>query len=111
MASEVGLGKKHEAMRRNRKRVCATVEILLAAIAWGACSFSAARAQAAASTTATPTIMWSGIPWHVTSGMGINPGPNNWSRANAFVDANGDLHLAITKVNGTWYCGEVWTDV
>jgi hypothetical protein len=41
----------------------------------------------------------------------VNPGLNNWSPSNAFVDANGDLHLAITNVGGTWYCGEVWTDV
>ena len=97
---------KHAAWRRARQRASATVRILLVAIAWGACSAWGQQAEAA-----TATITWNGAQWNVKSGTGLGPGVNNWSSANAFVDASGDLHLAITNVNGTWYCGEVWTDV
>lgn len=55
------------------------------------------------------TLTWRGTQWNVKSGTGLAPGGNNWSPANAFVDASGDLHLAITNVNGTWYSAEVWT--
>ena len=85
-----------------------TLRILLGAIAWWACSFSAVRAQAAA--PAPATIMWRGAQWNVKSGTGKDPGLNSWSAANAVVDAAGDLHLAITNVDGAWYCAEVWTD-
>jgi hypothetical protein len=91
-------------MTRPRKRVGAAAKILLVAIAWGAFSFSSARAQ-----TPPTTIMWNGIQWNVKSGT-KKPGPNNWSPSNAFVDANGDLHLSITNVGGAWYCSEVWTN-
>jgi hypothetical protein len=53
--------------------------------------------------------MWNGIQWNVKSGT-KKPGPNNWSPANVFVDASGDLHLTITNVGGVWSCSEVWTD-
>jgi hypothetical protein len=88
--------------------VGASAGILLQAIGW-ACWLGSARAQAA-TTTATPTIQWKGIQWNVKSGAGKNPGHNSWSPDNAFVDASGDLHLAITNVSGTWTCAEVWTD-
>jgi hypothetical protein len=96
------LAKKDEAMRRARKRGGATLGILLVAIAWAA---GAASRQADAA-----TIAWNGAQWNVKSGTGLGPGVNNWSAANAFVDASGDLHLAITNVNGTWWCGEVYTE-
>jgi hypothetical protein len=79
-----------------------TCRILVIAIAWAVGSASR-QAEAA-------TIDWSGTQWNIKSGTGRGPGVNNWSTANAFVDASGDLHLAITNVNGTWWCGEVYTD-
>jgi hypothetical protein len=83
--------------------------MLLQAIALAG-ALSPSRAEAAATTTAPATIVWRGISWNVKSGAGKNPGHNSWSPANAFVDSDGDLHLAITNVDGTWTCAEVWTD-
>jgi hypothetical protein len=78
------------------------------AIAVALASFASTPAKA--ETTPT-TLTWKGITWNVKSGSGVDPGLNTWSPANAFVDGNGDLHLAITKVGEAWYCSEVWTDL
>lgn len=58
--------------------------------------------------TAT-TITFSGYTWTVkNSGTGTaGPGPNYWADANAYVDANGYLHLKLTKSGSNWYCAEV----
>jgi hypothetical protein len=93
---------------RTRKRTGTTLAVLLAALAWSSAS-STALAQTADSGAPT-TITWNGIDWNVKSRQSLNPGPNAWSPSNVFVDANGDLHLAITNVGGTWYCAEVWTN-
>jgi hypothetical protein len=55
------------------------------------------------------TLTFSGYTWTMkNSSTGtLGPGPNNWSKANAYVDSNGYLHLKITKTNGKWYCAEV----
>jgi len=55
------------------------------------------------------TLSFSGYTWNIKdSGAGTaGPGPNSWSRSNAFVDARGNLHLKITKVGAKWYCAEV----
>lgn len=60
--------------------------------------------------TAT-TIQFSGYTWNVKNGAHIGPGPNHWSRNNIWVDADGFLHLRITKdtATGKWYCAEVST--
>lgn len=63
-------------------------------------------------TTKAPTgttLNFSGYTWNIKdSGTGTaGPGPNNWADANAFVDANGYLHLKLTQVGGKWYCAEV----
>lgn len=84
--------------------------VLIAALAWETRSCRCAWAQAAEAGAAPTTITWNGIDWNVKSVTGVNPGPNDWSAANVFVDGNGDLHLAITHVDGTWYCAEVWTN-
>ena len=48
------------------------------------------------------TLSFSGYTWTIkdSSPGTAGPGPNNWAAANAFVDANGYLHLKLTKVNG-----------
>ena len=89
-------------MTQARKRGGAKLGLLLVAIAWAAGTASR-QAEAA-------TIAWNGAQWNVKAGTGRGPGVNNWSTSNAFVDADGDLHLAITNVDGTWWCGEVYTD-
>jgi hypothetical protein len=65
--------------------------------------------SAAATPTAPNTLTFSGLTWDVKSGTGLGPGPNTWNPDNVFVDANGDLHLQITNVGGTWTCAEVST--
>jgi hypothetical protein len=95
---KVPFAEKHEAP----KRAGWTARNLLAVTIAAAVCSALSQAEAA-------TLTWSGVEWNVKSGTGLGPGVNNWSPANAFVDASGDLHLAVTKVNGTWYCGEVST--
>lgn len=55
------------------------------------------------------TINWQGYTWNVKNGTGLGPGPNNWSSNNVWVDANGYLHLKISKVNNVWYAAEIGT--
>lgn len=56
--------------------------------------------------SALTTLTFSGYKWNVRSGQG-GPGPNNWRSANVWVDANGWLHLKISKINGQWYAAEL----
>jgi hypothetical protein len=60
-------------------------------------------------TPSAAAITWSGLTWNVKSGTQMGPGPNTWSADNVFVDASGDLHLAITSVGGSWTCAEIAT--
>ena len=53
-------------------------------------------------------LTFSGYTWEIRSGTG-GPGPNNWSSSNAWVDAEGHLHLRLSKVGNAWYCAEVTT--
>ncbi|MES2063664.1 MAG: glycoside hydrolase family 16 protein [Bacteroidota bacterium] len=57
------------------------------------------------------TLSFSGYTWTIKdSGTGTSgPGPNRWKGANAFVDANGYLHLKLSKntATGVWECAEV----
>ncbi|UZJ79584.1 glycoside hydrolase family 16 protein [Fictibacillus sp. KU28468] len=54
-------------------------------------------------------LRFSGYDWIIkeSGDRTIGPGPNYWSRDNAWVDKNGKLHLIITKRNGIWYCPQV----
>jgi hypothetical protein len=98
-------------MMRTPKSFRITAAVLLAMLAWFGFGSSSAWAQATDGGLPPPTtITWGGVQWNVKSHLGQKPGPNNWSSANVFVDANGDLHLAITNVGGSWYCSEVWTN-
>jgi len=54
-------------------------------------------------------LIFSGYTFNVRSGGG-GPGPNNWSTQNAWVDANGYLHLKISYSNGQWNAVEVYTN-
>lgn len=66
-------------------------------------------------TSATPaaavahrTISFSGYTWTIKTSTGrVGPGPNYFSKKNAWVDGLGQLHLAITKVRRHWVVGEV----
>src|SRR5579859_4260149 len=56
----------------------------------------------------TQIIHFSNYDWQVRSDTG-GPGPNTWSDSNAWVDANGFLHLKITQSGGSWSCAEINT--
>jgi len=53
------------------------------------------------------TLNFSGRVWTVRSGGYGSPGTGTWSENNAFVDAQGMLHLKMTYVGGKWYSAEV----
>ena len=57
-----------------------------------------------ASVSEAKTLQFSGMTWTVRpNGVG-GPGANTWCEDNAFVDANGDLHLRITLSKGNKWC-------
>jgi hypothetical protein len=60
---------------------------------------------------ALTTIQFSGYTWYVKNSGGEKqgPGPNYWSENSVWVDANGYLHLKISKVKGKWQCASVWS--
>lgn len=59
---------------------------------------------AAAPAGEAKTLVFSGMTWTVRpNGVG-GPGANTWCEDNAFVDANGDLHLRITLSKGNKWC-------
>lgn len=68
-----------------------------------------AKTNTATLLTPASTLSFSGYTWTIKdSGTGTaGPGPNHWGASNSFVDANGYLHLKLTKVGGKWYCAEV----
>lgn len=61
-----------------------------------------------ASRPAVGTLRFSDYEWKVKSSEGrVGPGPNHFSDKNVFVDAQGRLHLRITRRDNRWYCAEV----
>jgi hypothetical protein len=52
-------------------------------------------------------IEFSGYRWQVKGGTSLEPGHNNWSDANAWVDSSGYLHLKITRTPQGWQCAEI----
>lgn len=93
------------------------IYLMLLAIAVSSCKKDNSSATLSSTTkqtgstekSANSVISFSGYSWNVKdSGTGTaGPGPNYWSSSNAYVDANGYLHLKLTKVNNKWYCAEV----
>lgn len=86
--------------------------LLLALLPLAACKKDLASSGDKAPTATDPravTLTFSGYTWTVkNTGTGTaGPGPNYWSDSNAFVDANGYLHLKLTKSGSNWYCAEV----
>ena len=54
-------------------------------------------------------ITWSGATWAIkTSRSPVGPGPNIYSNANVAVDAEGRLHLSISRdASGAWTAAEI----
>lgn len=73
--------------------------------------YSTAVAHAIKSRPAGRELEFSGYKWWVKESLGslAGPGPNYFSgrTENVWVDAEGRLHLRITKKNGKWMCAEV----
>ncbi|MBN2090015.1 T9SS type A sorting domain-containing protein [candidate division KSB1 bacterium] len=56
-------------------------------------------------------IQFSGMSWFVKAGH-YGPGPNYWSDSaeSVWLDAEGKLHLKIRKIDGKWYCPEIYSE-
>lgn len=62
---------------------------------------------------AATTVQFSGYTWTIrNSATAGGPGPNIFNGNNAWVDANGWLHLKITKdaTTGKWNCAEIYSN-
>jgi len=70
--------------------------------------------EAAAKARASTTVQFSGYSWTIrnTGSASEGPGPNVFNGSNAWVDANGWLHLKITKnaTTGKWNCAEIYSN-
>ncbi len=53
------------------------------------------------------TIKFSGYEWETRTAEKQGPGPNEWNSKNAFVDAEGRLHLRISRQADHWSCAEI----
>ncbi|HEY8026339.1 MAG TPA: DUF4214 domain-containing protein [Burkholderiaceae bacterium] len=71
-------------------------------------SVATANASSVPSAPGQSQLVFSGYTFNVRSGGG-GPGPNNWSKQNAWVDASGYLHLKISYDNGQWNAAEIYT--
>ncbi len=70
------------------------------------------KTAVAQQTAVNGTLSFAGYTWVVNAPGGlVSPGPNYWSASNAWVDANGWLHLKIAKNPTTnhWESAEVYT--
>ncbi|QND82346.1 Uncharacterized protein ChrSV_0117 [Chromobacterium vaccinii] len=65
-------------------------------------------ALACAQPAAAKTIRFSGYDWEVRSQGSSGPGPNVWDENNAWLDAQGRLHLKIAKRGGQWSAAELY---
>ena len=73
-------------------------------------SVPSANTSAAITSADMRTLQFSGYEWKVKSSNGrVGPGPNYFSdsKNNVKVDAQGRLHLRVTRRDGHWYCAEV----
>jgi beta-glucanase (GH16 family) len=79
---------------------------------WIAPALLGVAGLAAAPACAAKTLFFSGMTWTVRPNGQGGPRNNTWCEDNAFVDANGDLHLRITKLKGNkWCAAEIVSDL
>jgi hypothetical protein len=81
--------------------------LILCAMLLGALALPAAAGSIA---NAARTVSFSGYTWQVKASNGkVGPGPNYFSSTakNVWVDSQGWLHLALTRLRGRWWCAEV----
>jgi hypothetical protein len=74
---------------------------------------STPQSETALQARASTTVQFSGYTWTIrnTGTATSGPGPNVFNGSNAWVDANGWLHLKITKntTTGKWNCAEIYS--
>ena len=77
---------------------------------WKVTVFSVVFGHYLLSVGSQPTLQFSGYTW-VARNSSLHqlqpPGPHYWSKYNAYVDKEGYLHLAISRVDGEFYCPEI----
>jgi uncharacterized protein (TIGR03437 family) len=57
-----------------------------------------------------PTISFGGLEWYVKQApVQVYPGPQFFVNSNAYVDAQGQLHMQITPCGGSWCASEIYT--
>jgi hypothetical protein len=95
------------------KKICF---VLLAVVMASACSKekSTVKPEGAAEKkkSTDATLAFAGYTWNISAPAGqVSPGPNYWSQSNAWVDANGWLHLKVAYNPSTnhWEAAEVYT--
>lgn len=95
------------------KKICF---VLLAVVIASACSKekSAVKPEGAVEKkkSTNATLAFSGYTWTISAPAGqVSPGPNYWAQSNAWVDANGWLHLKVAYNPATnhWEAAEVYT--
>ena len=77
---------------------------------WKVTVFSVVFGHCLLSVGSQPTLQFSGYTWLARNSSLHQlqlPGPNYWSQDNAYVDKEGNLHLAISRVDGEFYCPEI----
>jgi hypothetical protein len=67
---------------------------------------STPTATPAVPTRSQTTLHFGGLDWQIRSGTG-GPGPNIWDPANAWVDAQGSLHLKLSHIGSEWHSVEL----
>ena len=89
-----------------RAQRCRTLALFVVALLLGAVTMPV---SAAGKPGYPDKIVWGGVTWDIkTSRSAVGPGPNTFDKANAWVDANGALHLRIAKnATGKWTCAEL----
>jgi len=74
---------------------------------------STSKNEAPSNARASTNVQFSGYTWTIrnTGTATEGPGPNVFNGSNAWVDANGWLHLKITKntATGKWNCAEIYS--
>lgn len=88
--------------QRSRPALLSVLLGVILSIASAPCGYPAAHAAR------TPTLVWAGHVWTVTTGA--MAGHNLGNAGDVFVDARGFLHLSITKIDGQWRCAELFTN-
>jgi hypothetical protein len=96
-------------MTFNRATACGALAVPRTALIAGCAMLVVIGGVCRAASEEAKTLSFSGRTWFIRPNGSGGPGPCNWSASNVWVDPAGQLHLKISRANGKWYCGEVYT--